>query len=381
MKRRNFIKILSALSATFYFSRKNTGSCFASPEKKWSLEDFRKNGFHIQKARHFKTLDNNLVKCGLCPNRCVIPPGMRGRCNARMNSEGKLYSLVYGNLSSISVDPIEKKPVFHLLPGTYALSVSTAGCVLSCKYCQNWQISQSLPEEVCNYHITPAELVKKALELNCDSIAYTYNEPTVFFEFMIDTAKLAAEKGLKNVMVSCGYINQEPLEELIEVMDIIKVDLKGFSEEFYRTITGGHLEPVKQTIETLAKNKKLLDIVCLIIPGLNDDTETCTKMYEWLKKIAGPLPSLFLSRYYPTYKLRNIGPTPVSKLENLRELAISKGLKYVYIGNVSGNEGEDTFCHNCGKLLIDRLGYQIVTNKLSDGKCPYCKTKIPGIWR
>ncbi|MGM0598521.1 MAG: AmmeMemoRadiSam system radical SAM enzyme [Candidatus Rifleibacteriota bacterium] len=380
MKRRNFLKILSFLSATFCFAKNLKEPCSARPPERLSLNDFKKKGFHIHKARHYKTLENNLVNCRLCPNRCVIPPGKRGRCNARLNSNGQLYSLVYGNLSSISVDPIEKKPVFHLLPGTHALSVSAAGCVLSCKYCQNWQISQSLPEEVCNFHITPAELVEKAIELNCDSIAYTYNEPTVFFEFMFDTAIIARKKGLKNVMVSCGYINQEPLKELIEVMDIIKVDLKGFSEDFYKKVTGGRLEPVKKTIETLARNKKLLDIVCLIIPGLNDDTETCSKMYNWLLKVAGPLPSLFVSRYYPTYKLRNIGPTPVSKLENLRKLAIKTGLKYVYIGNVSGHEGEDTFCHNCGKLLIDRLGYQIVANNLKDGKCPYCKTEIPGIW-
>jgi pyruvate formate lyase activating enzyme len=379
MKRRFFLKTIyvsTALSATVCrLCGQNRPQGLAN-----TLEEFHAAGLTVKPARHWHSLPDNLVNCALCPNRCVISPGNRGRCRARVNLEGKLYTLVYGNLSSIAVDPIEKKPVYHMLPGTFSLSVSTAGCVLSCKYCQNWQISQSLPEEVCQTRITPEELVEKAFAMGCKSIAYTYNEPTVFFEFMYDTAVIAKKRGLKNVMVSCGYINEEPLKELIPVIDVIKVDLKGFREDFYRKITGGRLAPVKETISQLAKAEKLIDIVCLIVPGINDDEKICREMFAWIKDTAGPMATVFLSRFYPTYRLKNIAPTPLSKLEKLHAIALEEGLSYVYIGNAPGHAKENTYCHNCKKLIIERLGYQIVKNLIENGACPYCHEQIPGIW-
>ncbi|GAB4283251.1 MAG: AmmeMemoRadiSam system radical SAM enzyme [Candidatus Rifleibacteriota bacterium] len=333
----------------------------------------------LHEAQFWRNLEN-AIKCELCPNGCTIVEGRRGRCRGRENIGGKLYAMGYGKLSTIAIDPIEKKPVYHMLPGSKALSISTAGCVLSCKYCQNWQISQASPEEVCNIKITPEEVVAKALETECKSIAYTYNEPTVFYEFMYATAELAKKKGLKNVMVSCGYINPKPLEKLIPVIDVIKVDLKGFSKDFYQKISGGKLEPVKQTIMALAEAGKLLDIVCLIIPGLNDNEETCREMFAWLKKVGGTETTVFLSRFFPTYRLQNIAPTPISKLEKLHQIALDQGLNYVYIGNAPGHKLENTYCHSCKKMLIERLGYQILQNRLKDGRCPYCGAKIPGIW-
>ena len=370
MKRRDFLMLSGAIAA---FGRHHPPLLAEEPLLPVS-------GLKLHPASFWQPLDDKLVGCQLCPNKCSIAIGKRGRCRARINREGKLYSIVYGNLSTIAIDPIEKKPVFHVLPGTFSLSISAAGCVLSCRYCQNWQISQSLPEKVCDLSVTPEDIVEKAIKMECKSISYTYNEPTVFYEFMYDTALLAQKKGLKNIMVSCGYINEEPLKKLLPVIDVIKVDLKGFSEEFYKTVTHGHLEPVKQTIVRLARAGKLLDIVCLIVPGINDDEEECRKMFSWLRETGGQDLSLFLSRFYPTYQLRNVSPTPVSKLETLRKIAIDEGLNYVYIGNVPGHDGENTFCPRCKKALIRRLGYQILENLLKDGCCFNCGEKIPGIW-
>lgn len=381
MKRRFFLKNLFITSGIFGLHNLSAQSAPITPNSAEKiLEPLVAAGLKIKQANFWKALQGTLIKCQLCPNGCIIKNGMRGRCRSRINVEGQLFTLGYGNLSSISIDPIEKKPVFHMLPGSHALSISTAGCVLSCKFCQNWQISQSTPEAVCNVHISPEELVEKAIKMGCESIAYTYNEPTVFFEYMLDTALLAKKKGVRNVMVSCGYINEEPLKELLPVMDVIKVDLKGFTEDFYGKITGGKLQPVMNTISTLASAGKLMDIVCLIIPGLNDDEALCRKMFTWLRKTAGANTSLFLSRFFPTFRLRNLTPTPISKLERLRKIAFEEGLRYVYIGNTPGNEAENTNCHNCNKLLIERLGYQIISNHVKAGKCPYCGVKIPGIW-
>lgn len=368
MKRRRFLQLAAAIPI----------SCKLSPGS-GNLQAAN-SSLPIFPARFWQSLENEMVACELCPNRCVISQGNRGRCKARINEKGKLFSLVYGNLSSIAVDPIEKKPVFHVLPGSHSLSVSTAGCVLSCLYCQNWQISQARPEEVCHLRTTPEALVEKALQLDCKSISFTYNEPTVFYEFMEDTAKLAQKKGLKSIMVSCGYINPEPLKRLMSCVDVIKVDLKGFSEEFYREVAKGRLEPVKETIKLLAESGKLMDIVCLVVPGQNDDETMCKKMFAWLKENAGADAAIFLSRFHPTFRLKNLSPTPVSKLEKLRKLAYEEGLKYVYLGNVPGHEGENTFCPKCGKLLIERLGYQIRQNLLQNGKCYSCGETIPGIW-
>ncbi len=368
MKRRGFLKTL-ALSC-------GVARSSLIPQK--GIADAGK--LPLVEARFWKKNEDGSISCELCPNRCCISNHGRGRCKARTNQDGTLFSLVYGNLSTIAIDPIEKKPVFHVLPGSNSLSISAAGCVLSCRYCQNWQISQATPEEVCNIHITPAMLVDQALKMDCKSISYTYNEPTVFYEFMYDTAKIAQQKGLRNIMVSCGYINPEPLKQLLPLIDVIKVDLKGFSESFYHEVARGRLEPVKQTIANLAAAGKLMDIVCLIVPGLNDQETECNEMFKWLKDTAGENAAIFLSRFYPTFKLKNVAPTPVSKLEKLRQMALATGLKFVYLGNVPGHDGENTYCPKCGKLLIERLGYQIRQNLLKNGCCSYCGEKIPGIW-
>ncbi|MBW2055975.1 MAG: AmmeMemoRadiSam system radical SAM enzyme [Deltaproteobacteria bacterium] len=328
----------------------------------------------------FVPLEHGYVECTLCPRECRVAPGERGYCGVRENRKGKYYTLVYGNPCAVHVDPIEKKPFFHVLPGSRSFSIATAGCNFDCKFCQNWEISQATPEETVNVDLPPREVVDLAEEYGCRSIASTYVEPTIFFEYMLDVGVEARKQGILNVYHSNGYINPEPLETLMEFLDAACIDLKGFTEDYYRSMTEGTLQPVLRTLKALRRRGVHLEIVNLVIPTKNDDMDEVRRMSRWIKEELGPEVPLHFSKFYPMYKLRNLPPTPVSTLEKAREVALSVGLQYVYLGNVPGHEAENTFCPKCRKLLIRRTGYMVGEINLERGKCKYCGNPIPGIW-
>lgn len=334
----------------------------------------------LREAMFYERLDKDTIQCRLCPRNCVLKNGMRGFCRAREPRDGTHYTLVYANPTAIHVDPIEKKPLFHFLPGTSAFSIATAGCNFRCKYCQNWEISQSPPEDTTNYYLPPEDAVKKAAQYGSLTIAYTYTEPSIFYEYMLDTAKLARQSAIKNIYHSNGSLNQKPLEELLPYLDGANIDLKGFSQEFYSEICEGYLDTVLNTIKTLKKNGVHVEITNLIIPSLNDNPAGIRKMCAWIREEVGKDTPLHFSRFYPTFKLRNLTPTPLETLEEARRVAIKEGLEYVYIGNVPGHEAESTYCPKDKKILIRRMGYRILENNIINGKCKSCGLDIPGVW-
>jgi pyruvate formate lyase activating enzyme len=333
--------------------------------------------FPKKKTKYYTKLDNNKVRCELCPNYCILSEGQVGPCRARKNVNGELQSLTYGKIVALRNDPVEKKPLYHFLPGTYTISIGTAGCNLHCKNCQNYTISQVSPDDIDYELITPEQLVALAKKYNSKSISYTYNEPTIFYEFMLETAKLAHKEGIKNILVSNGYINKEPLRELIPYLDAANIDLKCFDDKIYRELTGGSLEPVLETILLLKENNIWVEITNLVIPGYTDDMKMISKMCDWIVKNKLQDVPLHFSRFFPAYKLTNVPPTPLETLKQAAEIAKSKGIKYVYIGNIS--EESITYCPVCGEKLIIRRGYN-VNNTSFNGICPKCKSKIPGIW-
>jgi len=339
----------------------------------------------VREAMHYQRLSGGKVRCTLCPWHCVTSNGQRGACRVRENRSGKYYTLVYGEAAALHVDPIEKKPLFHFMPGSWALSVGTAGCNIRCKDCQNWDISQRTPEELRAesrlVSMSPQTLVSQARSNNIPVIAYTYNEPIVFYEYMHDTAKLGRQQGIKSVMISNGSINREPMLELAPYLDAVKIDLKGFSEEFYREYTAGTLEPIKTTIKRLVALGKWLEIVYLVLPTVNDDADTIRAMSEWLVKAVGPYVPLHFSRFFPAYRLKNLPPTPVETLRNCRHVARQAGLKYVYVGNLPGSELASTYCYSCGKIVIQRDGYRILSRDIKpNGACRFCGAPIHGAW-
>jgi pyruvate formate lyase activating enzyme len=329
---------------------------------------------------YFKPLEGRTVQCLLCPRGCIVSEGKRGHCEVRENREGKLYSLVYGNPCSINIDPIEKKPFFHVLPGTRSFSLATAGCNFDCKFCQNWEISQEVPERTFNFRLPPAIAVKLAREKQCASIAATYVEPTIFFEYMYDISVLAKKNRILSVCHSNGYINPQPLHDLSSYLGAACIDLKGFTEVFYQEMSEGTLQPVLRTIKQLRGKGVHVELVNIIIHNKNDDMGLVKKMCLWIKHEVGSDVPLHFSRFYPLYKLRNLPPTPVETLEQARAMALSVGLEYVYIGNVPGHAGENTYCPSCKKVLIARKGYYILANEIVKGRCRYCGKGIPGIW-
>jgi pyruvate formate lyase activating enzyme len=321
------------------------------------------------------------VRCGLCPHLCVLAEGERGICRVRENRGGKLYTFVYGNPCALQLDPIEKKPFFHFLPGTLAFSLATAGCSLRCKYCQNHDISQHAPEELQSYEAPPEAIVGASVQEGAQSVAYTYSEPTVFYEYMLDIARLARRAGLRNVVVSAGYANPEPLRELCRAVDAIKIDLKGNNEDFYREVCGGTLAPVLAAIRTVHEMGVHLEIVNLVVPGMNDDPVELRALVEWVIDNLGPDVPVHFSRFHPEYQLSNLPPTPVETLEAARQAALDVGLHYVYLGNVPGHEGNHTYCPTCGQLIVRRSGMATLALEIVDGRCRYCGTPIPGVWQ
>ena len=334
---------------------------------------------HIHPAKYFKK-DRNGILCMLCPHKCFLKSGQIGICKSRKNIDGILYALNYGNLCAVHVDPIEKKPLYHFLPGSRTLSIATGGCNLKCLNCQNWQISQKSPEQTSILQFTPDEIVDLALKENCTSISYTYTEPLIAYEFVYDTALIARQKGIKNVFVTAGYINQRPLKNLCEVMDAVNIDLKGFDAEIYKKLNGANLQEILDNLLILKHSKVWVEITNLIIPGWTDNLDVIKKMCDWLIDNEFENNPIHFSRFMPTYKLNKEVSTSVSILHIIADLAIKRGLNYVYSGNLHGDIYENTYCDNCRELLIKRQGYQVYRNQINNGICISCNNKIQGIW-
>jgi pyruvate formate lyase activating enzyme len=349
----------------------------------------------LKEALFWKRLKDKILRCNLCPRFCIINDGKRGNCGVRENKGGKLYSLVYGKPISLNLDPIEKKPLYHFLPSEKTLSFGTAGCNLHCMYCQNYEISQCSPEELPATFMMPDEIIKTCKKEKSRIISYTYTEPTIFYEYMLDTSKLASKEKLKNVIVSNGFINPEPLENL-KTIDAANIDFKG-NAEFYKKIAGAFVEPVQETLLALKKKNVWLEITNLIVPTLNDSEKDIKFIVDWIYENLGSDVPLHFSAFWPTYKLKNLPPTSIETLRNARKIAMKK-LNYVYVGNVpiserpknlkgffgTGNladeEGSTTFCPKCRKAVIKRQGFAVMQNKIRNGKCP-CGERIAGIWK
>ncbi len=343
-----------------------------------AIESQDASQFHL--AKFSEQIPNNRVKCGLCPNKCVLSDGQIGNCRARKNIGGRLYSMVYGKIAAAHLDPIEKKPFYHVLPGSKAFSIATTGCNLQCKFCQNWQIAQVYPWEVATMNMSPEEVVQAAVESGAASIAFTYSEPTIFIEYIMDIATLARQRGLKTVVVSAGYINPEPLKELLKYIDAIKIDFKGYDDKFYAKMTKGHLQPVLDAMKVIKESGVWLEIVNLVIPSENDSDEELRGIAKWVKDNMGTDVPLHFTRFHPEYKIQNLPPTPIDTLKKARQMALDMGLKYVYTGNIYYPEGDTTFCPISHEKVIERQGFFVVENNLKDGLCADGEV-IPCVWR
>ncbi len=339
-----------------------------------------KEGPPLKEVSFYKKLPDLKIQCGICPKKCEIADLERGYCGNKENRKGTYYSLVYAQSCAAHIDPIEKKPLFHYLPATNAFSIAAVGCNFECKFCQNWRIAQYRPEQVESFYLPPKEVVSMSRKRNCPTIAFTYTEPVVFYEYMYDTARQAREAGIGSVMISNGFINEEPLVKLAEQLTAVKIDLKAFSEKFYRDYCSGELKPVLATLKNLKKTGIWYEIVVLIIPTLNDDKGEIRDMCLWIKEELGVDVPVHFSRFHPMYKIKNLPSTPLKTLETARLLAKDVGLHYVYLGNVPGHEGENTYCPGCGTLLVRRVGYYVTKNVLQKGNCPKCGRSIAGIW-
>jgi pyruvate formate lyase activating enzyme len=325
--------------------------------------------------------DPATVRCLLCARRCDIRTGESGRCRARTNVKGELRSLVYGRPAAVHIDPIEKKPFYHFLPGTSALSFGTSGCPLRCRFCQNWELSQSTPGDLEAPFTQPVEMAAAAVSRHAPVIAFTYNEPTVFVEYLLDVAAAAAAQGVRSVMVSCGFANQEPLAEMCRSLSAVKIDLKGFSEEFYRTVCGAELQPVLRSIKQIAKSGRHLEIVNLVVPTLNDSDTALQGLAAWVAGELGPDVPVHFTRFHPDYQLLNLPPTPVSTLDRARDIAMAKGIRYAYVGNVPGHSGNHTYCPGCRKVVIRRENFFVSEINVKNGACGYCRHPIAGVWK
>jgi pyruvate formate lyase activating enzyme len=327
------------------------------------------------------------VQCELCPKSCVIAPGQSGECRIRVNVDGKLLAVTYGYPCAVHVDPVEKKPLCHFLPGSKIFSLATVGCNLHCINCQNWEISQENPENPRLFeerrvsHVPPEEVPGLARRLGCASVAYTYTDPVVFYEYTLDTCIRAHEEGLRNALVTAAYINTEPLKELCRYVDAANVDLKAFSDTFYRDVCGATLQPVLNALVTMKAAGVLLEVTNLVIPTLNDKDNQIRDLCRWVVANLGRETPLHFSRFFPRYKLERLPSTPAATLDRAREIARAEGLHHVYVGNILRPDGGNTFCHSCGMLLIERRRYVILANHLEKGRCPKCKTEVYGTWR
>ncbi|MDL1957216.1 MAG: AmmeMemoRadiSam system radical SAM enzyme [Candidatus Desulfofervidus auxilii] len=334
----------------------------------------------MKEAMFYKKLSENKVKCYLCAHHCLIPNEGKGICGVRKNQDGKLYTLVYNRIIAKHNDPIEKKPLYHFYPGSFSFSIATVGCNFHCLFCQNADISQMPRDDkkIIGLETTPEEIVADAIAQRAKSISYTYTEPTIYFELAYETAQIAVKKGLKNVFVSNGYMSEEALETIKPYLHAANIDLKSFRDKFYKEICGAKLQPVLDTITRLIKMGIWVEVTTLIIPTVNDSEEELREIARWLYQLNPDIP-WHVSRFYPTYRFTHVPSTSVGTVRRAREIGLEEGLHYVYTGNAPGDEGENTYCHNCGKLIIERYGYTITTYNIIEGKCKYCGIKIPGV--
>ncbi len=335
----------------------------------------------LKEALLYEKIGDNKVSCRLCSHKCKIPEGKFGVCGVRQNKEGSLYSLVYERPVALNIDPIEKKPIFHLSPGSQSYSLATAGCNFRCGFCQNWQISQLTKGEGAHIEgktVPPEEILNQTLSYKCESISYTYTEPTIFFEYAYDIGKLAKQKGLYNIFVTNGYMSLECLDMLKGVLDAANVDLKSFKDEFYKNTCGARLQPVLDSIKYMRKLDIWVEVTTLVVPGENDSEEELKDIAEFLTDVGKEIP-WHISRFHPDYNMTDKSSTPLKTLIKAREIGFKAGLRYVYTGNIPGDEGENTFCYNCRRLLIGRFGFQILENNITDSKCEFCNAVIDGI--
>ncbi len=321
------------------------------------------------------------VQCAICPKACVIAPGQSGECRVRINLDGVLTAVTYGFPCAVHVDPVEKKPLFHFLPGSSILSLATVGCNLHCKNCQNWEISQMNPERSQAYKLPPEEVVALAEKQRCASLAFTYTDPIVFYEYALDTFRLARERGIRNVLVTAGYVNPGPWKELCAWTDAANIDLKAFSDTFYREVCSATLNPILRALVLAKASGVALEVTNLVIPTLNDSDRMLTDLCRWIFKNLGADTPLHFSRFWPNYQMKNLPPTPEGTMLRARSIAHAEGLHYVYIGNVACENGATTFCPACGESLLERRGYQIVLDRITGGACPSCGKKIAGVWQ
>lgn len=329
-------------------------------------------------ARYYKKLDEGGIECAICPRRCRITDLERGYCGTRENRGDTYYTLVYGLPCAVNIDPIEKKPLFHFYPGTTAFSLATAGCNVNCKCCQNWEISQSRPEQTDNIKLPPEEIVDICRDRRVPTIAYTYSEPVIFYEYMYDTAELGHKHDIKSVMITGGYIEPEPLAALIPQLDAIKVDLKAIREAYYRDYVDGELKPVLDGLVQMKKSGIWLELVYLVIPTLNDTDEEFGELARWIKTHLGSDVPIHFSRFHPQYLLKQLPPTPQETLQRAHDITRAEGLEYVYLGNLPGHPAESTYCPKCGEVLIGRRGYRVDIRNLKGNRCGSCGRDIPG---
>ena len=334
----------------------------------------------MKEAFLYEKLKDKKVRCNLCPHHCVIEERKRGICGVRENREGTLYSLVYERAVANNVDPIEKKPFFHFFPGSYAFSIATIGCNFKCLFCQNADISQfpKKRKEIIGKFLPPKEIVSDAKQNRCKSISYTYTEPTIFFEYAYETAKIAHQQGIKNNFVTNGFIDKEAVKSISPYLDAANVDLKSFRDEFYKKFCGAGLQPVLDSLKLMKGLGIWVEVTTLIIPTLNDSTDELKSIAEFIFGLGQETP-WHISLFYPHYKLTDLPPTPLETLHKARDIGKEMGLDYVYAGNVPRDEGENTFCPHCGRKVISRYGFQTLKNYIKQGKCPYCGTKIAGV--
>jgi len=377
--RRLFLKTL-AFPCAAACAMALTRNCFSLPIGTWGTAGEDDSRYHVE-ARFYEKLPDKMVRCKLCPRECVVAQGSRGYCRVRENRNGIYYTLVHSRIVSAHIDPIEKKPFFHFLPGHMAFSVATAGCNVNCKFCQNWEISQARPEDLPAQYLPPKELAALAGENRCPVVSFTYNEPTIFNEYVTDAAEAARDAGLKSVVVTNGFIQQAPMKRVCQRADAIKIDLKAFSADYYRNVVNGQLQPILDTLVTIRKQGRWLEIVYLTVPTLNDREAEIRDMSRWIKAELGPDVPIHFTRFTPLYLLKNLPPTPVETLERAKAVADAEGLHYVYIGNVPGHPAENTYCPKCHHLVIERAGFTIKQMNLRKGKCQNCQNPIPGVWQ
>jgi pyruvate formate lyase activating enzyme len=342
--------------------------------------DSRDEARFIKEAHYYEKLPHKKIRCTLCPRECVIDDMERGYCGVRENRGGVYYTLVHSRPCTYHADPIEKKPLFHFHPGTLAFSIATAGCNVNCKFCQNWEISQVRPEQIRSIYMPPKKVASMAKSSKCLSIAYTYSEPIIFYEYMLDAARAGHDAGVLSVVITGGYITEEPLKELCADVDAIKVDLKSYSQDYYRDVVNGELRPVLDGLITMRREGVWTEIVYLVVPTLNDSDKEFTDLARWIRSDLGTDVPVHFTRFHPHYLMKNLPPTPVRTLERAKAIADAEGLEYVYVGNVPGHVAEKTYCPGCGGVVIDRTGYFVNGVHLRNGKCKKCNREIAGVW-